>query len=123
MELIRKIGQYLIAIFLLLPLLSCVENIHMRDLVKLRMGMSPGEPPALMEVSPKKVFQWSMSTTGDSIIVQSYILASGDYNSSYFLAYRNDSLIFWGYPHEFARSSDPLINQIGKEVLIRQSRY
>jgi hypothetical protein len=93
------------------------------DLAKLRMGMSPNEPPVLMDAHPGKVFQWSKPATGDSIIVQSYLLATGEYSATYFLAYRNDSLIFWGYPQEFAKSSDPLINEIGKEALIRQSRY
>lgn len=118
MKLIRKRVPYMFAVLLLLALLSCVDStITMRDLTALRMGMSPDETPRAMGVPPKEVFQWSEATTGDSIIVQSYFLATGDYSTTYLLAYRNDALIFWGYPQEFARSSDPVIREIGKEAL------
>jgi hypothetical protein len=123
MKLIRRKVKYPIAAHMLLTLFSCVSKIHMGDLAELRMGMSPDEPPVLMAIYPKEVFQWSMSANRDEILVQSYLLASGGYNSTYFLAYRNDSLIFWGYPQEFARSSDLLINEIGREALIRRSGY
>jgi hypothetical protein len=124
MELIRERVQYPFVALLLLAILSCVEytthTIYLRDLAGLRMGMGPDEPPRVMGVAPKKVFQWSMATTGDSIIVQSYLLATGEYGATYFLAYRNNSLIFWGYPQEFARSSDPLVREIGKAALSGQ---
>jgi hypothetical protein len=127
MELIRERVQYPFAALLLLASLSCAEytvhNIYLSDLARLRMGMGPDEPPRAMGVPPKKVFQWSTATTGDSIIVQSYRLVTGEYGTTYFLAYRNDSLIFWGYPQEFARSSDPLIREIGKAALSGQSLY
>ncbi len=89
----------------------------MRDLTALRMGMAPDETLRAMGVSPKEVFQWSMTKTGDSIIVQSYLLATGEYSTTYFLAYGNDALIFWGYPQEFARSADPLLREIGKKAI------
>jgi len=108
---------------LLLALLSCAKTvIHMRDLAGLRMGMAPDEPPRVMGTPPKQVFQWPISTTGDSIVVQSYVLATGHYWSTYFLAYRNDALIFWGYPQEFARSSDPLLREIGKKAMSGYAR-
>ena len=111
MKLIRCKVPHQFASILLMALLSCeTTTISVGHLAKLRMGMNPNEPPALMKVDPKKVFQWTMPETGDSVVVQSYLLRSGDYHSTYFIAYRNDSLIFWGYPHQFARSSDPVIN-------------
>lgn len=48
------------------------------------------------------------------MLIHVYILSVGDYKSDYFLAFRNDRLVYWGYPHEFARSSDPYLNEIGK---------
>ena len=54
---------------------------------------------------------------GDEIAeVHSYTLSTGDYTSNYFLAYQNNLLIYWGYPHEFARSKDPLLNEIGRKA-------
>lgn len=124
MKLNSKKTQYPITALLLLVLVACVPKIiHVTNLAKLRMGMNPEEPPRLMGIAPRKVFQWSLTETGDSIIIQSYLLSSGDCGSTYFLAYKNGSLIFWGYPHEFARSSAPFIRQIGKKALSRQSRH
>ena len=126
MKLISKKTQYIFSAFLLLGLLSCFPQIHLRDLSKLRTGMSPEEPPRLMGVLPREVFEWSLAESKDRIIVQSYVLSSGgEPGSTYFLAYKNGSLIFWGYPHEFARSSDPLIREIGKGAISRydKSRY
>jgi hypothetical protein len=123
MKPLRKKIQYSFAVLPLLALLSCAEGIiTMRDLTALRMGMGPDETPRAMGVLPKEVFQWSMATTGDSIIVQSYLLATGEYSTTYFLAYRNEALIFWGYPQEFARSSDPLLREIGKGAIRRHVR-
>ncbi len=107
---------------LLLVLLSCAPSIQIHDVAKIRMGMSPDESVAVMGTPPRHVYEWSLPETGDPIVVQSYLLTSGDYGSTYLLAYRNGSLIFWGYPHEFTRSSNPILNQIGKEAVIRQSK-
>ena len=86
------------------------------------MGMGPDESVAAMGTPPRHVFEWSLPEAGDPIVVQSYHLTSGAYGSTYFLAYRNRSLIFWGYPHEFARSPDPTINHIVNEAVLRQSK-
>ena len=121
MKVVRRKIRYPFYALLLLVLLSCAPRIiHMSHLAKLRMDMNPNEPAKVMGVSPRRILQWSVMETGDSIIVQSYVLSSGEWGSIYFLAYRNGSLIFWGYPHEFARSSDPFIREIGKEALSRQ---
>lgn len=123
MKLIREKVPYPFAALLLLAMLSCVENtISMRDLAELRMGMSPDETPMAMGVPPKEVFQWPMTPSGDLIIVHSYLLATGEYSTTYFLAFRNDALIFWGYPQEFARSSDPVIREIGEGAIRRHIR-
>jgi len=118
MKVIGVKSLYLINAVFLLALLSCIPQIDLRDLQKLRVGMSPDEPPKIMGVHPREVFEWSLEETGDAIIVQSYAFSSGGAPSSnYFLAYKNGVLIFWGYPHEFARSSDRRIREIGKSAL------
>jgi hypothetical protein len=109
--------------FFLLVLLSCTPKIGLSDLEGLRMEMSPDEPPIRLGVHPREVLEWPLEETGDTIIVQGYIFSSGGAPTAiYFLAYKNASLIFWGYPHEFARSSDPLIREIGKEALSRYDK-
>ena len=118
----RKAIYFSLCGLLILALFSCAPNIiRITDLAKLQMGMNPKDAPRVMGREPRSVFKWSLRETGDSILVHSYVLMGyGDYGSPYFLAYRNESLIFWGYPHEFARSSDPHIREIGREALSRQ---
>ena len=121
MSLITGKTQYPFIALLLLALISCMpKTIHLSQLAKLRIGMSPDQPPRIMDIPPRGAFHWSLTGTGESITVQSYLLSHGDHSSTYFLAYENGSLIFWGYPHEFARSPDPLIREIGQEALSRQ---
>ncbi len=40
---------------------------------------------------------------------------------SYFfsLAFINDKLLFWGFPHEFNRNWDKSINHIGQEIVLK----
>ncbi len=65
--------------------------------------------------SPKNEFTILLhSDPTAKLLIHVYILSVGDYKSDYFLAFRNDRLVYWGYPHEFARSSDPYLNEIGK---------
>jgi hypothetical protein len=118
----RQAVYFTLCGLLILAFLSCAPNIiGIKDLAKLQMGMNPKDSPRVMGREPRSIFKWLLRETGDSILVQSYLLMSyGDYASTYFLAYRNELLIFWGYPHEFARSSDPRIREIGREALSRQ---
>jgi len=87
------------------------------DVAKLRKGMTVEESQRFTRISPKHIFILDTSEGGDTIEVHSYILSSGNYGSNYFLAYRNNQLIYWGYPHEFARSRDPLLNEIGQRAV------
>lgn len=120
MKWIGKKAQYLLSAVLLLGLVSCVPQISLKDLSKLRADMSPTEPPKVMGVVPDEVFEWSLVESEDWIIVQAYMFrVGGGPGSIYFLAYKNGSLIFWGYPHEFARSSKKIIREIGRGALIR----
>ncbi len=34
----------------------------------------------------------------------------------YYYAFENDKLIYWGYPYQFSRSNNPLIENIGLEA-------
>lgn len=44
--------------------------------------------------------------------IQVYKIAMGDYQSDYFLAFKDNKLYYWGFPYEFSRHSDPFINDI-----------
>ncbi|MBW1743367.1 MAG: hypothetical protein JRJ47_08040 [Deltaproteobacteria bacterium] len=81
--------------------------------------MTSQEARVLAGIPPKYIFTIQLTEPSDSIEIQSYILSSGDYRSDYFLAFKDNKLIYWGYPHEFARVDDPYINEIGEKGVIR----
>lgn len=123
MKLVSGKMRYIFTTILLLGLFSCIPQIGLSNLEKLSVGMSPATSRTAMGAYPREVLEWSLAETGDTIIVQVYTFnAGGGPPSNYFLAYKNRSLIFWGYPHEFAKSSDPLIRRIGKDALSRYDK-
>jgi|JI9StandDraft_1071089.scaffolds.fasta_scaffold207278_2 hypothetical protein len=42
---------------------------------------------------------------------------SGFCNGDYFFVFKNNQLFHWGHPHEFARSYDSYINELGKAAV------
>jgi len=98
--------------------ISCAQ-MTLREVGKLRMGMTIEESQRVTTVSPKRTFPLGTIEGNGTIEVHLYILHHGDYETNYFLAYRNGRLIYWGYPHEFERSKDPLLNEIGQKAVRR----
>ncbi|UCE73013.1 MAG: tetratricopeptide repeat protein, partial [Methanomassiliicoccales archaeon] len=97
---------------------SCAQ-MTLRDVGKLRQGMTVQESQMVTNISPKYTFSLDTIEGDGPIEVHSYILTSGDYRSNYFLVYRDGQLMYWGYPHEFARSKDPLLKEIGRKAVKR----
>ena len=81
---------------------------------KYKKGMSIAQTLDIAPVSPLTEFNISIPSDPSKFTIHVYVLSLGDYKSDYFLAFRNEKLVYWGYPHEFARSSDPYLNEIGK---------
>jgi hypothetical protein len=99
---------------------SCV-TMTLTDVGNLRKGMTVEEARASLPLPAKSEFPIQVNAGGD-VRVCTYILSSGDYHSNYFLAFRDNKLLIWGYPHEFARSADPLINEIGEKAVAVQAK-
>ncbi|MBK9249027.1 MAG: hypothetical protein IPM69_13155 [Ignavibacteria bacterium] len=112
-----------VKVFLVILCLNCVilgscTHFTPETLDKFQKGMSMATTLSIAPVSPREEFSVVIpSDTKAEYRFHVYILSIGDYKSDYFLAFRNDRLIYWGYPHEFARSSDTYINEIGKEAV------
>ncbi|MBS1537425.1 MAG: hypothetical protein JST20_06715 [Bacteroidetes bacterium] len=94
-------------------LMSC-SQFTPEVLDKYQKGMAVSQTIDISPVSPKTEFNITIPSDPAKFIIHVYVLSLGDYKSDYFLAFRNDKLVYWGYPHEFARSSDPYLNEIGK---------
>lgn len=55
----------------------------------------------------------SLSKPGKKYLVHIYVILSGQVETPYICAYENEKLIYWGYPWEFNRHLDPVLNEIG----------
>jgi|JI10StandDraft_1071094.scaffolds.fasta_scaffold306552_3 hypothetical protein len=87
-----------------------------------KKGMSIEKVTELSPVLPETEFEITFSNPTVKVKVLVFELALGSYNSVYFLAFKDDKLLYWGYPHEFARVSDPFLNQIGRVAVEEYER-
>lgn len=106
-------GVWPLAWGVLLGLCACAR-LTIGDVGHLRQGMTMAESRQVTGMAPTKT---AVLDSAKGIEVHSYIISSGDYHSTYFLAFEKNSLLYWGYPHEFARSTDPHLNEIGRRAV------
>lgn len=99
----------------LIPLLLCSLSIvsscakfTIADANKFQKGMEPAVAMALASKGPYKF----LSNPAMHLDIQVYKIAMGDYQSDYFVAFKDNKLYYWGFPYEFSRHSDPFINDI-----------
>jgi len=91
------------------------KSVTLTDVGELHKGMNAEESKAALPVPPKYEFSLDSIDGNGPFLVDIYLLVSGDYSSKYILAFSDSKLLYWGYPHEFARSRDSLINSIGEQ--------
>ena len=77
----------------------------------LRKGMTKQNVNSVVAIEPK-----ANINLDDSISVEVYDMSSGSYKSDYYISYKHNKLVYWGYPHEYGREKDPLLNRIAKEA-------
>lgn len=108
-----KINIFLISLSLII--LSCANNLTLSKISPLRKAMAEEEVNSIIQTETNREFSIKIDSTKEIIDVRTYTLSSGSYDSNYLLCYKENKLLFWGYPHEFARSNDKIINEIGKK--------
>jgi hypothetical protein len=87
------------------------------DLGRIQKGMTTNEVDASLPKAPRHVWRPIIPELAGSAEVRHYVVASGGAKSDYLLAFVDGQLYFWGYPHEFARSKEPLVNAIGRAAV------
>jgi hypothetical protein len=106
---------FLFSFVIVLLLTSCIPTLTLSEVSNLRKNMSPVEASEVASVKPDFEFTFPNPDNSDSnILVHTHKLSSGTYKSDYLFMFIDEELYFWGYPHEFSRSTDSLINLIGK---------
>ncbi len=72
----------------------------------------------LKDATPAQKFTIASTASPNAkIIFFVFDYPTGRFFGDYFLAFKDNQLLFWGFPHEFARSSDTYINELGKAAL------
>ena len=102
---------YLVALCVLLA--SCA-TLTLDKVSALRKNMTRQEARATLGIEPKAAID-----LGDSVTVDVYDLSNGGYNAPYYVSYKEGKVLYWGYPHEYAREKDPLLNRVAKETTER----
>lgn len=108
-------ARILLIIISVFMLYSCKTSISVSDLTELQKGMNESQVASQLDRKPDNSFSIE-SGTGETIKVQIFRLATGDYDSVYLVSFRNGELIWWGYPHEYARENNDLLNKIAEEA-------
>jgi hypothetical protein len=108
--------NFLLLLTAVIFVVGCVSGARfmtLSDAAYLHKGMSVAGSKSVLPRPPRYEFSF------DFVLIDAYTVVSGDYSSHYILAFLKDSLVYWGYPHEFARSKDAFINFVGEQAVAR----
>jgi hypothetical protein len=95
---------------ILIVLIGCApEVLTLTKVGMIRRGMPSSELSQIIDIEPSHVFKWEHND-GMTICIYNYPI--GSYRDDYFLYFQNSKLIFWGYPHEFSRSSNDKYHRV-----------
>ncbi|NQW29839.1 MAG: hypothetical protein HQ472_04940 [Ignavibacteria bacterium] len=105
--------KYLLLLTITLFTVSCSTFSYI-EVNKLRKGMKVEEVNSFVAISPKKSFEISLpSDASKKFSVREYFLTLGTIYADFYMVFQDDKLIYWGFPYEFNRFPDPMINEIG----------
>ncbi len=96
-------------------LMSC-SGVSFEQMGRITKGMTPLQAAQKIGSSPLKTFELIEPIDGKKITVQAYRVSYGDYRSDFYLTYMDDQLYYWGCPHEYNRSENAVLNQIGEKA-------
>ncbi|MCX6155016.1 MAG: hypothetical protein NT007_12760 [Candidatus Kapabacteria bacterium] len=111
----KKLTLVLFSLCLVLLLPSCKSALLLTDLTPLKKHMPLTESRQTLgdRMDPKETIEIS-EIPNKKVVVDVYPMSNGAHTSFYFIAYVDDKLVYWGYPYEFGRHKDEMINKIGE---------
>ena len=116
MKFITKSNILLLIIILLSISALFSDYIKLKYISKLKKGLSIQETYKLLNGESQKELLYE-NYIDDQLEIHSIIIDPDKFQARYFLLFRNSKLEYWGFPHEFARHSDPLYNAIGEYAI------
>jgi hypothetical protein len=95
---------------------GCAHYLNNYHLDGFRKNMPRCQVLAFIGFDPAANF--AVAPSDGPLTVDVFQHVNGNYVSDYFLLYENDNLLYWGYPHEYAKHSDPKIQKAGRSAVI-----
>lgn len=107
-----------VVVFVCTIILTSCNHITINDVNNIQKGMSRTQVQTIVSTKAVKEFTIALSSRPDSrYFIQVFSFFVEEYQSDYFIVYENEKLLYWGYPYEFNRHPDPLLNDIGKTAV------
>ena len=120
---------------LLVLLVSCAGPLTMNKIQHIELGMTSDSLSSMVERKPARVFTvfdpendieyqvqvYPMQT--DTVTTTTYTKYMTYYHTTpvtrnYAFLFREDSLLFWGFPHEYARSDRQSVRRLAPLIMI-----
>ncbi|MDA3813041.1 MAG: hypothetical protein PF570_02185 [Candidatus Cloacimonetes bacterium] len=105
----------LITVLFSISSLSC-DYIKLKYISKLKKELSIQETYKLLDGGYEKEIPYE-TYIDDQLEIHSIIIDPDKFKARYLLLFRNSKLEYWGFPHEFARHSDPLYNAVSEYAI------
>jgi hypothetical protein len=107
--------------FVILPLIlfsSCISTFVEEERLYVRKGQS-FEKVLSHGINPKQTFELIgvSKKYKSNIKVFKINMPTANVRDNYFYAFRNDSLIFWGFPYKFLRHENEQLRDIASEMI------
>lgn len=98
---------------------ACSSNLTFSRIAPLQKKLTEEEVNKLVEIEATYEFTLHINADSSEYKVKSYTLSIGSYDSQFLFCFKNNKLLFWGYPHEFARANSPILNEIGEKSIAK----
>lgn len=103
-------------------LTSC-RQFTLADANQFYKGIKVEDVAELVSKGPENTFEITLpSSPNKRYFVEQYLIAFGDYKSVYFCVYEGGKMLYWGYPLEFNRHPDAVLNEIGRTATAAYDR-
>lgn len=109
---IKLILSVIILTSIILTLSANSEVIKLKYTSLLEKGFSKEECKEVLKGDIDKTLQYEADNKRDEFEIQIITIDKSHLNTRYILLFRNDTLEFWGFPHEFARHDNYLYNAV-----------
>ncbi len=135
----RKVNRYLSPAILLLHLSGCAGPLTMDNINLVERGMSSERLSAMVGRNPTRVVNFIDPHDGLEYHVRIFPMQTGTtsqyvYNQyggitvilpvseDFAFLFRDESLVYWGFPHEYLRAEDERIRRLAPMILGQMER-